>query len=112
MDLEIQAYNLLGSLPVFAVWFAGGILCIKRYWRDPTACVLTAAAIFIAASTRVVLPVITTFIFQNFFRDVDSLRWRVLVNSIVFAIPQAVAWGLMFWAVFGPSRYSAHSEGR
>jgi hypothetical protein len=104
MDLQVQAYNLLGSLPTFAVWFVGGILCITRYWRDPTACALTAAAIVIAVSTRVILPVITTYVFAKFFRDVDHIGWRVFVNSVVYSVPQAVAWGLMFWAVFGAHR--------
>ena len=110
MELKIQAYSLLGTLPSFAVWFVGGILCIRRYWRDPTACLLTGAAIVIAASTCVVLPIVTTFVFTTFFQNVDNIAWRVLANSVAFSIPQAVAWGLMFWAIFGASRYSEHRE--
>ena len=110
MDVEIHAYRLIGSLPVFAVWLVGCILCATRYRRQPTACALTAAALAIAAATRIVLPVISTWVFMHLFQDVSRIHWRVLVDSIVFSIPQAIEWGLLLWVIFGPIDRPSRSE--
>jgi hypothetical protein len=101
MDAIIYLYRLLGAAPLLLVFLAGLLLCVLRMRRDPAACALTGLAVLIMLHNRLVLPWIADWIFRTWLADVHELRWRILIDGAIFSLPEAIAWGLMLWAVFG-----------
>ena len=101
MDLEIFLFRLLGAVPVFLVWFAGGLLCLAYSRRRPFACIVTGSALAIALVVRTGFPWVTTWLFTTFLTDMDEIKWRVYLQSLMYSAPMAVAWGLLLWAIFG-----------
>ena len=102
MDLEIYVYDLVGSFPATLMYLAGAAMCVVYARNNPRASVLVAVAIAISLATRFVLPFLSNLIFSQLSGsgDMHEIRIRVAVQSFVYAIPDALTWGLLLWAVF------------
>ena len=92
-------YTWLGSIPVLLVWIVGVILCLRNAGRDSRAAVLVGSAIMIMVFGRFILPFAVQAIVIGFQKV--SLELNIFVSSFIYSLPTAVAWGLMFAAVFG-----------
>jgi hypothetical protein len=107
MDIESQLVRLIGLAPSILALVIGGILCLSRYWRHPRACALAGIAVAIQLGAIVLLPFVMNFVGLIFpFEGRSSL----LVYTVVYSIPDAVSWGLIFWAIFGPEGFERDSK--
>ena len=100
MDLTIYAYRMLGSVPLFVVWLIGLALCSKHAKLDRTTCTLTAMALLIAIAMQAVFPLVSTWIFETFLKNLHELRWRIMLNSLSESMIHAVMWVLIVCAIF------------
>lgn len=102
MDLENYVFSLIGSLPTMLVWLAGAVGCVVFAGRNPRGCMLAGAGLTLFVAARIAMPFMTSWIFSSL-NNVPwflEIRWRVLVNSLVYSIPTALAFGLLLAAVF------------
>jgi hypothetical protein len=93
-----QTYNMLAAIPEFLVWFGGGLICL--YWssRKPATAVLIGLAMLLAGGRRAAIlfaPEISLYLEAFPF----SAEQRMLTLYLLFAIPNAVAWGAILTAV-------------
>jgi hypothetical protein len=106
--VEQMAYRMVGSLPVLIVLFVGGVLCLKRAWRHPRACMLTGIAILIAFGSYTVMPIITMLMSQVFgFRSGDvGIHFWMIMHQLIYSIPVCAMWILLLVVIFGREGYS------
>ena len=104
-DIGIHIARALGSIPWTIVAVAGVILCMINFSRAPRASVLVGIALAIQLFSRFVLPIVANFLFTLVpAQQMDDIHLRILVNSVLFSIPAAVALALLLWAVFSQAK--------
>lgn len=100
MDPEIYAYRLVGGLPVFVVMLVAAALCVKCWGTERRTAVLLGTAVLFLLAARVVAPLVSTWAFQHFFQDLHVLEWRIILDGLIFSVPDAIAWGVLLWMIF------------
>ena len=111
MDLQIHAFRLLGSAPLFGVWLAGCLWTLR--WTEADAGIRKAIwfATGLAAFNLAVRPLVITWMFQRFFSNMHDLHQRILLDSFVSSTLDAVVWGVLLFAAFrGVRKASAPSR--
>ena len=97
----ILLMGLAGSAPFLLVLLGGAGICLFRMSHDPGRRARVLAAIGILLVVRLLFPLLTPLLLNNLL-DVGSVPLRVLINSLIYSVPQSVALGLLFWTIFEP----------
>lgn len=112
-DLMLQIWRILGSAPYLFVVLGGVALCLARAPRMPRTALIVGMALGIEIVGFVVLPMITSQLFARWPADsTDQLGMRILVNSLVYAIPSSISLSLLLWAAFWPQTSSSTADVR
>ena len=102
-DIEIQMFQWLGRAPWVLVACAGIVLCMVFSGKHPRRCLLVGSALAIKLGTYAAAPFITPLLFRSLdASNMSELNWRILLNDLIYAFPNALALGLLLWAVFEP----------
>lgn len=101
---EIYLASLVGSAPYLCVLFGGAFLCIRHSRNNPRAAVLVGLALALQFADRLITPFLSRAAFTFFpAGTMDDVRLRVALNAVLYAIPDAVALGLLLYAAFHTS---------
>jgi hypothetical protein len=101
--LGIVLRNLVVQSPILLVWLAGFGLAVLRWQRHPRVSLLTVIAIvlyFVGASGNAVAGRWLAVALRNLGWVVSGTLGSAII-SFVMAVIKAVAWALLFAAVFG-----------
>jgi hypothetical protein len=99
-DYEIEIFHWIGRTPWLLVACAGVVLCMVFAGKYPRRCLLIGSALAIEFATYAAAPFITPWLLNS--NDIMELRWRILINTLIYSIPSALALGLLLWAAFAP----------
>ena len=100
-QIGIQIARAMGTAPWTIVAIVGLILCLINFSRAPRPSILVGLALAIQLFNTFVLPFVANYLFSLApAQQMHDIQARILVNSVLFSIPSAVALALMLWAVF------------
>lgn len=97
MDLYVR-YQIIAAIPELVVWGAGAVLCLIWSRRRPLSASMLAVALLVQVGRRVAIffsPQISNF-FQVLFPTDDQ---HLLAIYLAFSISNAIAWGLLLFAL-------------
>lgn len=102
LDFQLQLVRMAALTPMLIVMGLGLVLAVWRLPRHPRASWLLIAAIALGAFNSVGLPVLLQVLLSRFntFSTTDGLWLRTVLFTLPQAILGAVAWSLIFCAVF------------
>ena len=113
MDMETQVFQWMGRTPWMLVAMSGVVLCMVFGGRYPRRCLLIGSALGIKLAISAAGPFISSFIFSSFdASDMSELKWRMLLNGLLYSIPDAIALGLLLWVAFEPMWQRDRSGGQ
>lgn len=102
-DIEVEIYQWLGRIPWLLVACAGIVLCMLLAGKHPRRCLLIGSALVIELAVSAAGPFLVPLLFASFNAgNMNELKWRILLNGLVYSIPNAVALALLLWAAFAP----------
>lgn len=102
-DLEVQLFQWIGRTPWLLVACAGIVLCMVFAGRQPRRCLMIGCALAIQLAVHAAAPFISQFVFARFdATDMSQLKWRILLSSLIYSIPNALSLGLLLWAALEP----------
>lgn len=105
IDYTVHLWRWFGSVPWLVVVMAGAVLCVLHCSRNPRAATLVGIALAIEVGSFFVMPFVSQYIFSIFdATQISELSGRILFNSVLLSIPNAISLGLLLWAVFGAPR--------
>lgn len=99
-DFEVMFYNWMGRTPWLLVACAGIVFCMVFFGKQPRRCVLIGSALFIMLTMSTAGPFITPLLLNT--GNITEMHSRILLNGLMYSIPNAVALGLLLWAAFEP----------
>ncbi len=99
--LGIQVVRAVGSTPWTIVALVGLILCMLNYSRAPRISVLVGIAILLQLFNAFVMPFVSSFLFSLApAQQMDNIRIRILIDSVMYSIPAGIALAILLWAIF------------
>jgi hypothetical protein len=102
VDYSVHLWRWVGSAPWLIVVMVGAALCLLHARQKPRAATLVGIALAIELGAFFVMPFVSQFLFAAFDATaMHELSWRILLNSVLYSIPNSIALGLLLWAAFG-----------
>ncbi|MCL2713144.1 MAG: hypothetical protein FWD68_00715 [Alphaproteobacteria bacterium] len=102
MDTEYSVYlhHLAVRVPALLICLAGAgaALMYRRRYPRPAMLMLTGMVLLVAATVGGSL--IRCYLVESDDWSIDQLGWALGVNTVSWAVIQAMAWGLLLMAVF------------
>ena len=111
--MECTGMNLIAATPLFLVWLAGLVVCVRNIRTRPKVSCLSAAALVMAAASQFLLPIAALWLGTTFLSFLPVVPWQTLAVFLIYHLGVAATWVLVLWIIFvvkEPARTATNAE--